>query len=276
MATATRVTRRSAFSVAILACLLLLTIAPAASAQAPSVPETGPLGDTIKDAGSAVGGAVEDTAGTVGDTVKDTGGTVGGTVDSVEDGTTGTNVGNSVKDTSGSVGNSVKDTGSTAGNAVKDASKDAAGQVDGTIGDVAEATGTEGLLGGKGNKDNTRSNNGPGKNTKKGDPVKSPSLSKEQRQQQAEDRETTSSPLAAAADVAENLSGTTQAASFAPAFTVDEAIRQALEAAKAFAFPILLTLLVVGFMLIQNRVDKKDPKLALAAVDTADELLSFS
>ncbi|MBA2724489.1 MAG: hypothetical protein H0U53_00730, partial [Actinobacteria bacterium] len=51
---------------------------------------------------------------------------------------------------------------------------------------------------------------------------------------------------------------------------------EAIEAAKLFAFPLALTLLVVGFMLIQNKIDKKDPKLALAAVDTTDELLSFS
>lgn len=43
--------------------------------------------------------------------------------------------------------------------------------------------------------------------------------------------------------------------------------RAAVEAVKKFAFPLLMTLAVGAFLLIQSRIDKRDPKLALAPVD---------
>ena len=52
--------------------------------------------------------------------------------------------------------------------------------------------------------------------------------------------------------------------------------RIASEAAKQMAFPLALTLLVIGFLTMQNRMDRKDPKLALAPVDSEHDLLSFS
>ena len=47
----------------------------------------------------------------------------------------------------------------------------------------------------------------------------------------------------------------------------------AIEAARKFAFPLLLTLIVGFFLAVQNRVDRKHPKLALAPLD--QDLLSF-
>ena len=41
--------------------------------------------------------------------------------------------------------------------------------------------------------------------------------------------------------------------------------------ARTLAFPLVLILLVVAFLLAQDRIDRKDPKLALAPVD-ADHL----
>jgi hypothetical protein len=41
--------------------------------------------------------------------------------------------------------------------------------------------------------------------------------------------------------------------------------------AGTLAFPLLLILLVIGFVLVQNTIDRKDPKLALAPVG-ADHL----
>jgi len=47
----------------------------------------------------------------------------------------------------------------------------------------------------------------------------------------------------------------------------------AIEAAEALAFPLALAVIVLLFVAIQNRIDRKDPKLALAPV--APDLLRF-
>jgi hypothetical protein len=47
----------------------------------------------------------------------------------------------------------------------------------------------------------------------------------------------------------------------------------AIQAAKALAFPLALTLIVLLFVMVQNRIDRKDPKLALAPI--APDLLRF-
>jgi hypothetical protein len=68
------------------------------------------------------------------------------------------------------------------------------------------------------------------------------------------------------------------AVSFAPPeIPLGERLAQAaLEAAKAFTFPAILIGLVVGFVLVQNRIDHKDPKLAFAPVSSEQDYLSFS
>jgi hypothetical protein len=70
-----------------------------------------------------------------------------------------------------------------------------------------------------------------------------------------------------------------QAASFVPPTSPDLADRlaqAALEVVKAFTFPAILIGLVVGFVLLQNRIDHKDPKLAFAPVSSEQEFLSFT
>jgi hypothetical protein len=47
---------------------------------------------------------------------------------------------------------------------------------------------------------------------------------------------------------------------------LDVATRVAGEAAQRAAFPLLLLLLIAGFLIAQHRIDRKDPKLALAPV----------
>jgi hypothetical protein len=47
----------------------------------------------------------------------------------------------------------------------------------------------------------------------------------------------------------------------------------AIEAAKELAFPLALALIVLLFVAVQNRIDRKDPKLALAPVEP--DLLRF-
>jgi hypothetical protein len=70
-----------------------------------------------------------------------------------------------------------------------------------------------------------------------------------------------------------------RAVSFAPPATPDLAERlaqAALEAAKAFTFPAILIGMMVGFVLVQNRIDHKDPKLAFAPVSSEQDYLSFT
>ena len=52
--------------------------------------------------------------------------------------------------------------------------------------------------------------------------------------------------------------------------------RVAAEAVRQAAFPIALILMVAAFLMVQNRIDRKDPKLALAPMDSEHDLLSFS
>jgi hypothetical protein len=73
-------------------------------------------------------------------------------------------------------------------------------------------------------------------------------------------------------------SGLDRAVSFQPPepSLSDRLAEAALEAAKAFAFPAILIGLMVGFVLVQNRIDHRDPKLALAPVSSEHDYLSFS
>jgi hypothetical protein len=48
---------------------------------------------------------------------------------------------------------------------------------------------------------------------------------------------------------------------------------QAVHLAKGLAFPALLGVIVALFVMVQNRIDRKDPKLALAPI--APEVLRF-
>ena len=56
---------------------------------------------------------------------------------------------------------------------------------------------------------------------------------------------------------------------------IERIARSAAGVAERLAFPMLLAFAVGAFVLLQNRVDRKDPKLALAALDADEELLGF-
>jgi hypothetical protein len=51
-----------------------------------------------------------------------------------------------------------------------------------------------------------------------------------------------------------------------PPSVVDRIGKGAVAAAKQLGFPLVLTLIVIAFLLIQDRLDRRDPKLALAPV----------
>ncbi len=54
----------------------------------------------------------------------------------------------------------------------------------------------------------------------------------------------------------------------------DRIVGAAIGAAKRLAFPLALALIVIGFVMVQNRIDRKDPKLALAPI--APDVLRFA
>jgi hypothetical protein len=47
------------------------------------------------------------------------------------------------------------------------------------------------------------------------------------------------------------------------------------DAARRFAFPLGVAALVAAFLLVQGRVDSRDPKLATAPIDSRDDLVMF-
>lgn len=59
------------------------------------------------------------------------------------------------------------------------------------------------------------------------------------------------------------------------AASIAKLARTAGEAVKTFAFPLSLTVLVVIFLLIQGEIDRRDPKLAFAPVDSSKDMVHF-
>jgi hypothetical protein len=57
---------------------------------------------------------------------------------------------------------------------------------------------------------------------------------------------------------------------------LSELSKAAVKTANRFSFPLGLAFLVVAFLGIQGRIDRRDPKLRLAPVDSKHDLLSFS
>jgi hypothetical protein len=68
-------------------------------------------------------------------------------------------------------------------------------------------------------------------------------------------------------------SGDQQGGSFAA--SIAKLARTAGEAVKTFAFPLSLTVLVLVFLLIQGEIDRRDPKLAFAPVDSSKDMVHF-
>ena len=63
--------------------------------------------------------------------------------------------------------------------------------------------------------------------------------------------------------------------SFETLSPIEKLIETAREILPKVAFPMVLLALVAGFLVVQNRVDRNDPKLALAPLDVEQEFLSF-
>lgn len=261
----------------ILALVLSLVLAPAASAavgvvesttdvikdttETVSAPAKDP-GQAVKETTNKVGDTTTETGNTVGETVTDTGGKVGDSADGP--------VGGAVKDTTEKIGSTVKDGTKTTGDTVTSVGGTAGGTVSKVYNDTLDTT--VGLIGGDGGKKKKgKTTKASGKITNKNDENVSVAAFAASRE---------AFPLAGAEaryiEPVAKAPALETASTFLDARTPQQLLEAAIEAAKRFAFPLALTILVVAFLLIQNRIDSKDPKLAMASVDLEEDLLSFS
>lgn len=230
-----------------LGVVLSLAFAPVASAQVSVVKDaTKKVADTATETGGKVGHLVADTGSTVGDSV---GGPLGGIV----------------KNTTGQAGDTITGTSATAGDTLRSVGEAADQTIEATLDAV------NGVTGGATNPQT----DGDGKrNENKNAP---PTLS----EKRATSTSGTRTPFPLVGSDAQYSAGASEAPALAAGWTMDartpaELFQAAVEAAKRFAFPLALTLLVIVFLVIQNRIDNKDPKLAVAPLDMDGELLSFS
>lgn len=258
---------RQLLAVTAVVFLLGLVVAPAAHAQ---------LGGVTDSVGDATGSVVDNVGGAVGDTV---GETTGGVVDTVEgDGETS----GSSTDPIGAVTDKVKDTVDKTANTVEETSgevKDVADSTQETLNQTTaelggNATGTVGkvagqLVGSGGTKDNrTGGSRSPGGST---------TLSPEVLGLNYEDALRAKSSGSARSATNLLISDPATSGDVAGSESIISQIgRVAAEVAQQVAFPLMLAMLVGGFLIVQNRIDRKDPKLAVAPVDSEHDLLNFS
>ncbi len=260
----------------------LIALAPSASAQVDvaEVTQVGTVDDAVGDATGAVGSAtgevadtVADTANTAGDTVTDVGSTAGDTV---------TDVGNTVGDTvGGDTGGTVSDTTGTLGGAVKDTTRSGGDTIKDTGGQIA-ASSDEGtrsidkILGKKNGSSYTVPTDAKMSEARFGTKVKAHQVWNIRGMAGNGASFVAEGFGAFAPSIASQLGNLAAQTRLLTKPTLAEIARAAQEAIKQFTFPIALTLMVVAFMLAQGRLDRKDPKLALAAVDTDEDMLSFA
>ena len=292
-----------------LALLLLLVAAPAAWAQ--GVPDVGDVTGagsttgTVEDAADSVADTANDATSGASETVNDTTENVTGTVDDTTGG---------VQDTAGDATGTVTDTvnnatgnggggdngggGGNGGSLVNDVKN----TVNGTVDEVKNGLNGSGP-GGDSNVDEVLSGSLGGSS---GNSIR-PGLINDLVDQAGQlglspvaaagwiegkivsDKIYENTPFVLAAisgvlgDLAGDLTSATASGSGDVAFSTEapetslfeSAGRVAVEAAKTLAFPLALALIVVGFLSIQGRIGRKDPKLALAPVDTDEESLVF-
>jgi hypothetical protein len=191
---------------------------------------------------------VDQTTEHVGDTVGNVGDTVGDTV-------------GKVKDTVGNVGDTVGDTVGKVRDTVKDTVDKGRGKIDDTTDGIGDTGGSDG--GG--------STSGPGSGPgARSVPGGSESLTpvpggQTAGQPSGSGAATVSAPVAAGNFALASHVVDGKSAPSSPGLAEQIGLA-AVDAAKHFGFPLALALLVMGFLLIQNRLDRSDPKLALAPI----------
>lgn len=252
----------------LLACLVIFALAPAAAAQLPSDP-IGTIGDTLGGGDSGSG------SGSGGDPVGDT---IGGVTDTIG-GETGTSEPDGTKDSDTKliedVTKDVTDTVSSPENKVDETVNDPSGSIGGTIGNTTDdvndiskgLTSPDGKHGKNTSKNNVTSGGGQLGTAAARYHEKVFAAALAARLADAKNRTPSTLTLTSSATSTEDVGSTGVIASIG---------RVAAEAAQQAAFPLLLTLLVGAFLIGQNRIDRRDPKLALAPVDSDQDLLSFN
>lgn len=248
-----RTSATTALAIGVLTLSVLLLAAPA-QAQ-PSIGEaTKQVTDTVETTTGTVGKTVTDTGAKVGDTVTDTGAKVGDSV--------GGDTGAAVKDSSGKVGSAVKDTSAAVGSTIDETTKEltdgaeeVARVIDKTLDDAGVDLDDKGTV--SGTKGTTGSNHTAGNFPRVPDRLEEPAVAPFL---------LTSARGSGASAVAPTVSDGS---------AVADAVRRALEALEKIAFPLALTLLVLAYLGAQGWFDRRDPKLALAAVDPDAHLLRF-
>ena len=276
--------KRALIGLTALALLALTALAPAASAQIPLVPDApvqlpgggGDGGGGSDSGGSSGGGGLVDTVGGVVDTTTDTVGQVGsGTTDAVG------NVGSGVTEGVGGAGEKiVEETKKTVDNVTRDTGQ----VVNDTVGSVDDLGGgvTNPLLNVKSPLDRDRDGkvsprerkSAGGGNTSGREAGLKTQLAAERRESRLFDAK-----LASLAN-AEKKSRDSAPAPVAIAppqreTFITQLADAAKEAAEKLAFPLGLALMVGAFLMVQGRIDRKDAKLALAPIDSEQDLLSF-
>ena len=269
---------------------------------------TGGATDTIQDTTGGASETIQDTTGgateTIQDTTQDTTNTVGGTTGGATGGATNT-IEDTTKDTTGTVGettggatNTIQDTTKDTTDTVNGTTGGVTGPVKDTVGGVTGGNGSGPVGGGAGGLNIPPVDDlAPGVITEILDEAETLGLSPEASKGWIEGKkilETASfdnsrAALSSFSRLLESVVGTiaesgTGAGSPNVTLTVEEpdgesfaesAGRIATEAAKTLAFPLALALAVGGFLMVQGRIGRKDPKLALAPVDTTEESLIF-
>lgn len=225
--------------------------------------------------------------GGLGDTAGDVGGTVGGTVDNVT-GNNGSNSGNSDDGSSGGsgglldpIGEVVDETVTNTVEVVKDTGKDTVDTVENVANDAGQTVTTITDPAGEtvtGVVKNPKPKDGRDRSPNKG---RESSTSSPRVGNAGSDLKVFGSSLADsmqrdAKQIALMSAEQRSAPVVANESVVDQIARVAAAAVQQAAFPLLLTLLVGGFLMVQNRIDRSDPKLALAPVDSDHDLLSFT
>jgi hypothetical protein len=214
-------------------------------------------GGVLEDTTTTVGGVLEDTTTTVGGVLQDTTTTVGGVLQD-----TTTTVGGVLEDTTTTVGGVLQDTTTTVGDVLHGATDDPGTILDGVVPGVGgNAPGTQDPTPG-GTRPGGSTPTGGGGDTAGGTP------------QQGEPTGVVTIPPASVVTLAGDA--TTTAGRPIPSF-LDDRTAGALTGAdlvRTVAFPLVLIVLVIGFVFVQDRIDRKDPKLTLAPVGT--EYLTFA
>ncbi|HJR46240.1 MAG TPA: hypothetical protein VJ927_11615 [Actinomycetota bacterium] len=288
--------KRALIGFTALALLALTALAPAASAQVQVPIVDAPVdlpgggGDSGgSSGGSSGGGSLGDTVGGVTDTTTDTVSNVGsGTTDAV--GQVGNGVtgggdggGNEGGEDGGLIGglkktveNVTRDPGDTVKNATDDPVKTVGGLGGGVTNPLLNA---ESPLKADRNKDGKlspkeRARLGSGGGTTKREAAALDAIALEQRRRALADAKFAS--LANAEKKSrENVPAPQVAAPPQRETFITQLADAAEEAVEKLAFPLGLALMVGAFLMVQGRIDRKDAKLALAPIDSEQDLLSF-